>query len=175
MAKQRVHEIAKALGLESERVISALKASGVEVKTASSSVEQAEALKALAAAGALPKKKPVPAGSRPGSSARPDGGSTARRPGPAGTPGGNGGGGADGKKRRRVVIDSQASRRDHMSQGPPQRPPRRRGRRRRPAFDESPELKTLSTDEVAPTKVNSGATVREVSESFGVSSAEIIK
>ena len=54
MAKQRVHEIAKALGLESERVISALKDAGVEVKTASSSVEQSAALKALAAAGARP-------------------------------------------------------------------------------------------------------------------------
>ncbi len=84
MAKQRVHEIAKALGLESERVISALKASGVEVKTASSSVEQAEALKALAAAGALPKKKPAGAGNRP---ARAD----APRRAPA--PGGGGGGG----------------------------------------------------------------------------------
>ena len=174
MAKQRVHEIAKALGLQSERVISALKASGVEVKTASSSVEQAEALKALAAAGALPKKKPVPAGSRPGSSARPDGKSTA--PGAPRRPAvGNGAGDAAGKKRRRVVIDSQAARRDHMSQGPPQRPPRRRGRRRRPAFDESPELKGPSTEEAAPLKVNSGATVREVSETFGVSPAEVIK
>ena len=72
MAKQRVHEIAKALGLESERVLSALKKAGVEVKTASSSVEQSAALKALAAAGALPKKKPT---ARPG---RTDAG--ARRP-----------------------------------------------------------------------------------------------
>ncbi len=167
MAKQRVHEIARALNLESDKVIKALKASGVEVKTASSSVEQSEALKALAAAGALPKKKPVPAGSRSGGS-----GAT-RRP----ASGGNGGssGGADGKKRRRVVIDSQAARRDHMNQGPPQRPPRRRGRRRRPAFDESPELKMPSTEEAAPLKVNSGATVREVGETFGVSPAEIIK
>ena len=70
MAKQRVHQIAKALGLESERVLSALKAAGVEAKTASSSVEQAEALKALAAAGALPKKKPVPAGKSGASPAR---------------------------------------------------------------------------------------------------------
>jgi len=61
-----------------------------------------------------------------------------------------------------------------MSPGPPQRPPRRRGRRRRPAFDESPELKTLTEDAEA-LKVNSGATVREVSETFGVSSAEVIK
>ncbi|MBA2523767.1 MAG: translation initiation factor IF-2, partial [Solirubrobacterales bacterium] len=59
--------------------------------------------------------------------------------------------------------------------GPPQRPPRRRGRRRRPAFDESPELKTLSTDEGEPLNVNSGATVREVAETFGISPAEIIK
>ena len=172
MAKQRVHEIAKALGLESERVISALKTAGVEVKTASSSVEQSAALKALAAAGALPKKKPVPAGSRPGASARPDGnGGDPRRPGSTVAADG----GAAGKKRRRVVIDSQAARRDHMSQGPPQRPPRRRGRRRRPAFDESPELKGPSTDEGAPLKVNSGATVREVSETFAVSPAEVIK
>ncbi|MEO7197061.1 MAG: translation initiation factor IF-2, partial [Solirubrobacterales bacterium] len=170
MAKQRVHEIAKALGLQSEKVISALKTAGVEVKTASSSVEQSEALKALAAAGALPKKKPLPASSRPGSSARPDGNTTTRRPGAAAADGS-----AAASKRRRVVIDSQAARRDHMSQGPPQRPPRRRGRRRRPAFDESPELKTLSTDEGEPLNVNSGATVREVAETFGISSAEIIK
>jgi hypothetical protein len=62
MAKQRVHEMAKALGLQSSRVIDALTAAGVEVKTASSSVDQATALKALAAAGALPKTKPSAAG-----------------------------------------------------------------------------------------------------------------
>ncbi|HWO49820.1 MAG TPA: translation initiation factor IF-2 N-terminal domain-containing protein, partial [Solirubrobacterales bacterium] len=165
MAKQRVHEIAKALGLESSRVIDALKAANVEVKTASSSVDQATALKALAAAGALPKKKPAAAGKAP---ARKAPGQPVKRP--AAAPGGDGA----GKKRRRVVIDSQAARRDHMSPGPPQRPPRRRGRRRRPAFDESPELKTLTEDAEA-LKVNSGATVREVSETFGVSSAEVIK
>jgi translation initiation factor IF-2 len=171
MAKQRVHEIAKALGLESERVISALKKAGVEVKTASSSVEQSTALKALAAAGALPKKKPT-ATVRAGSASRTGAEGTPRRPAPAVDPNG---GGAAGKKRRRVVIDSQAARRDHMSQGPPQRPPRRRGRRRRPAFDESPELKTLSTDENETLTVHSGATVRDVSEIFGVSPAEVIK
>ena len=168
MAKQRVHEIAKALGLESSRVIDALKASNVEVKTASSSVDQATALKALAAAGALPKKKPGSANATAGAGRKAPGQPVKR---PSSGPGGDGA----GKKRRRVVIDSQAARRDHMSQGPPQRPPRRRGRRRRPAFDESPELKTLSTEEPEALKVNSGATVREVSETFGVSSAEIIK
>ena len=164
MAKQRVHEIAKALGLESEKVLSALKKAGVEAKTASSSVEQSAALKALAAVGALPKKKPT----APAKSGRTDAG--ARRPAAAANAAG-----AAQAKRRRVVIDSQAARRDHMSQGPPQRPPRRRGRRRRPAFDESPELKTLSTDEGVPLQVNSGATVREVAETFGVGAAEIIK
>ena len=176
MAKQRVHEIAKALGLESSKVIDALRAADVEVKTASSSVDQATALKALAAAGALPKKKPAPAGaakSATGTKTAPPRkapGQPVKRP----TSAPAGGDGA-GKKRRRVVIDSQAARRDHMSSGPPQRPPRRRGRRRRPAFDESPELKTLNTDEPEILSVNSGATVREVSETFGVSSAEIIK
>jgi translation initiation factor IF-2 len=170
MAKQRVHEIAKALGLESSRVIDALKASNVEVKTASSSVDQATALKALAAAGALPKKTPGSANATAGA------GTGRKAPGqPVKRPSSGPGGDGAGKKRRRVVIDSQAARRDHMSQGPPQRPPRRRGRRRRPAFDESPELKTLSTEEPEALKVNSGATVREVSETFGVSSAEIIK
>ena len=171
MAKQRVHAIAKALGLESAKVIDALKASGVEVKTASSSVDQATALKALAAAGALPKKKPAAAGAAPTPST-----GARRAPAPAKRPAAapSGGDGA-GKKRRRVVIDSQAARRDHMSQGPPQRPPRRRGRRRRPAFDESPELKTPTVAEPQALKVNSGATVREVSETFGVSSAEVIK
>ena len=164
MAKQRVHEIAKALGLESEKVLSALKKAGVEAKTASSSVEQSAALKALAAVGALPKKKPAAAAK----SGRTDAG--ARRPAAAANAAG-----AAQAKRRRVVIDSQAARRDHMSQGPPQRPPRRRGRRRRPAFDESPELKTLSTEEGLPLQVNSGATVREVAETFGVGAAEIIK
>jgi translation initiation factor IF-2 len=175
MAKQRVHAIAKALGLESSKVIDALKESGVEVRTASSSVDQATALKALAAAGALPKKKPVAANAAPAAAGgrspmRKPPAPAKRSPAPS-QPGGDGG----GKKRRRVVIDSQAARRDHMSQGPPQRPPRRRGRRRRPAFDESPELKTPTIEDQEALKVNSGATVREVSEIFGVSSAEVIK
>jgi len=168
MAKQRVHAIAKALGLESSKVIDALKASGVEVKTASSSVDQATALKALAAAGALPKKKPAAASA--GSAGARRAPAPAKRPAAAPA-----GGDGAGKKRRRVVIDSQAARRDHMSQGPPQRPPRRRGRRRRPAFDESPELRTPTVEEPQALKVNSGATVREVSETFGVSGAEVIK
>jgi len=47
MSKKRVHEIAKEQGLPSRELLEKLKAAGVEVKTASSSVEEAAALKAL--------------------------------------------------------------------------------------------------------------------------------
>ncbi|HKJ36291.1 MAG TPA: translation initiation factor IF-2 [Solirubrobacterales bacterium] len=216
MAKQRVHEIAKALGLESKNVLDALKDAGVEVKTASSSVEQQTALKALASAGALPKKaapsgnggvadsateaKPKQKTESKGSSkpaekpAKPAAKKPVRPPAdadqgaaksaapakptpkPQAAPKPDGGGdAAGGKRRRRVVIDSQASRRDQMGGPPPQRPPRRRGRRRRPVFDESPERKGAEPEEQEALKINSGATVREVSETLGVSSAEVIK
>ncbi|MGH2925877.1 MAG: translation initiation factor IF-2, partial [Solirubrobacterales bacterium] len=75
-----------------------------------------------------------------------------------------------------VVIDSQASRRDHMPQTPPPRPPRRRGgRRRRPLLEEPPDRGPVEVVEQPPTKVNSGATVREVAETLGLGSAEVIK
>jgi translation initiation factor IF-2 len=79
--------------------------------------------------------------------------------------------------RRRVIIDSQAARRPQS--GPPQQqqPPRRgRGRRRRTPWVE-PDL-TAQPEEVKeelPTKVNSGATVKEVGESLGLSAPEVIK
>jgi translation initiation factor IF-2 len=89
------------------------------------------------------------------------------------------GNGAKGgtKRRRRVVIDSQAARREHISKTqPPPRPPRRRGGRRRRPLLEEPEDKILKEPEEAPAiKVNSGATVREVAESLGLSAAEVIK
>ncbi len=47
MSKKRVHEIAKERGVESKVLLEKLKAAGVEVKTASSSVEEALALRAL--------------------------------------------------------------------------------------------------------------------------------
>jgi translation initiation factor IF-2 len=87
-----------------------------------------------------------------------------------------GGGGGAGGRRRRVVIDSQASRRP---QGPPpvQQPPRRgRGRRRRTPWVE-PDLTAQpepQQDEPA-TQINSGATVKEVAESLGLSAPEVIK
>lgn len=60
MGKLRVHELAKKMGLQSRDLIEKLQAAGVSVKTASSSVEESEAMKALgakpAAEQAAPKK-----------------------------------------------------------------------------------------------------------------------
>src|SRR3954447_1710857 len=108
------------------------------------------------------------------------GGGGAERPSrpTRGVPPGRDGGGAGGAggRRRRVVIDSQASRRQ-QGPPPPQQPPRRgRGRRRRgqwvePDFSQQEE----KVEEVQITKINSGATVKEVAESLGLSAADVIK
>ena len=86
-------------------------------------------------------------------------------------PGGTGPGG-----RRRVVIDSQASRRQQG--GPANQPQRRprRGRRRRGTYDDSiapiDAAAMEATDEI---RVNSGSTVKDVAEYFGVPVPEVIK
>ena len=180
MAKKRVHEIAKAQGVSSKELLAALKAAGVEAKAAASSVEEQDALKALsganggggngapAAAAAKPKADPKPAAAaKPATPApaQPSQGAPAAKPKKA----------AAGKKRR-VVIDSQAARRDQMGGPPPQRPPRRRGgRRRRPLLEEPPPKSDEAPPEPEATKVQSGATVREVAELLGLGSAEVIK
>jgi translation initiation factor IF-2 len=193
VAKKRVHEIAKAQGVSSKELLAALKAAGVEAKAAASSVEEADALKAISAAkgngGAAKAAKPAPAkaGKAPAApqkaapaAAKPapqaKGSHTSTKPvRPAGAPQGGGGGGGASPKKRRVVIDSQASRREQGGPPPPQRPPRRRGgRRRRPLLEEPPAKPEAPAEEEA-TKVNSGATVREVAESLGLAPAEVIK
>jgi translation initiation factor IF-2 len=206
VAKKRVHEIAKAQGVSSKELLSALKAAGVEAKAAASSVEEADALKAIAAAkgngGAeakAPAKKqaaPKAAAAAPQSApkaapaaapkpaakaaeakpaqAKPAASAGSSKPvRPAGAQ--QGGGGAGGAKKRRVVIDSQAARRDQMGGPPPQRPPRRRGGRRRRPLLEEPPLGPATPVEPEATKVNSGATVREVAELLGLAPAEVIK
>jgi translation initiation factor IF-2 len=199
VAKKRVHEIAKAQGVSSKELLTALKAAGVEAKAAASSVEEADALKAIAAAkgnggaGAAPKAAPAqkPASAKPaaeakapaqGQAATPKtapaaaskGSQTSTKPvRPAGAQ--QSGGGAAASKKRRVVIDSQASRREQMGGPPPQRPPRRRGGRRRRPLLEEPPAKPDTPAELEATKVNSGATVREVAESLGLAPAEVIK
>jgi translation initiation factor IF-2 len=204
MAKKRVHEIAKAKGLTSKELLAALKGAGIEAKAAQSSVEESDALAALekAGGGAATKTKRAPAkkaaagktapkaakakaekgdGAKPaakapakadedGAQAKPAQTRPVRAARPDGAKSGT-------KRRRRVVIDSQAARREHISKTqPPPRPPRRRGGRRRRPLLEEPEDKTPKQPEEAPAiKVNSGATVREVAESLGLGTAEVIK
>jgi translation initiation factor IF-2 len=184
VAKKRVHEIAKAQGLESKEVLAALKSAGIEAKAAASSVEEADALKAIQAAkgnggAAVAEVKPATAhapATKPAPAQKPAAKPSAASKGPvrpAGKPSAGGGAAASGKKRR-VVIDSQASRRDQMGGPPPQRPPRRRGgRRRRPLLEEPPPK--VEAAEPEATTVPSGATVREVAELLGLGSAEVIK
>jgi len=191
VAKKRVHEIAKAQGVSSKELLDALKAAGVEAKAAASSVEEADALKAIAAAKgnggaeakAPAKAAPAPAAAAPKAAAPtptppaakpPAKGPTSTKPVRAAGPPQGGGGGAAGKKRR-VVIDSQAARRDQMGGPPPQRPPRRRGGRRRRPLLEEPPMGPATPVEPEATKVNSGATVREVAELLGLAPAEVIK
>jgi len=179
VAKKRVHEIAKERGLSSKEVLEALRSAGVDVKAAASSVEEEVAVRALAnggeadapapdpdagrAAAAKPGAKPAQQGPRP---VRVEGDGAASAP--PSRPG--------QKRRRRVVIDSQASRREHMAAPPPQRPPRRRGgRRRRPLLEEPPEKAPVEVAEPEAIKIPSGATVREVAETLGLGSAEVIK
>jgi translation initiation factor IF-2 len=196
VAKKRVHEIAKAQGVSSKELLAALKAAGVEAKAAASSVEEADALKAISAAkgngGAEAKKAPAPQAAKPAASqappaapqqpaakpaAAPKARNTSTKPvRPAGPQqGGAGAGGGASSKKRRVVIDSQASRREQGGGPPPQRPPRRRGGRRRRPLLEEPPAKSDTPDEPEASKVNSGATVREVAESLGLAPAEVIK
>ena len=191
MAKKRVHEIAKAQGVSSKELLDALKAAGVEAKAAASSVEEADAVKAISAAkgngGAGAKQAPAKAAAKAAAPAA----SPKAAPKPAAAKGSgtstkpvrpaaqqqqsSGGGGGASSKKRRVVIDSQASRREQGGGPPPQRPPRRRGGRRRRPLLEEPPAQSDTPDEPAASKVNSGATVREVAESLGLAPAEVIK
>ena len=79
--------------------------------------------------------------------------------------------------KRRVVIDSQANRRPGGAPPPggfPQRRPRRRGRRK---FDDTPlaPLDTSAQSATDAVRVNSGATVKDVSEYLGVPVPDLIK
>ncbi len=133
-----------------------------------------QAAKAAPEAAAAPAKAEPAAQAAPQAKASGDGQAQAEKPARPVRPAEAGGAGAGGKKRRRVVIDSQASRRD-QPQAPPRRPPRRRGGRRRRPLLEEPPLEPQVEPEQAPLKVPSGATVREISEIFGVGAADVIK
>jgi translation initiation factor IF-2 len=181
MAKKRVHELAKQHGMSSKDVLAKLTAAGIEVKAPASAVDEAQAVAALTAP---PPPPPPPAGSTvngdgagdaaAGSAAgeqrsRPtrDSRTGERAPAAATGPGG----------RRRVVIDSQASRRS--SSGPanqPQRRPQRRGRRRRGSYDDTiAPIDNSALEATDLVRVNSGSTVKDVAEYFGVPVPEVIK
>jgi translation initiation factor IF-2 len=187
LSKKRVHEIAKAKGLTSKEVIAALNKAGIDVTAAASSVEEDVALKALAGSDGAgdgkaeaPAKAPAKAAATTEApaakaEARPTARTDAKPVRPA-RPQASATSPPSGKKRRRVVIDSQASRRDEMRQAPPPRPPRRRGgRRRRPLLEEPVEKPQVEEVEPEALKIPSGASVREVAETLGVGSAEVIK
>jgi len=85
MANKRVHEIAKAQGLPSKAVIDALQADGHDVSSASSSIDEAVALRALKGSGAAPAPaRPARPAAAPGQ--RPAGGQRPVRPGTTGAP-----------------------------------------------------------------------------------------
>jgi len=196
MAKKRVHEIAKEQGVPTKDLIAKLQASGLDVKAAASTVEESEALAALkrsapsraVAGGRASSAKPAavkpaeasaPAAraAEPPASASVDGSAEIVRARPTRDsrqgeqrPGAMAG-------RRRVVIDSQASRRP--SSGPatqtPRRPPRR-GRRRRGTYDETvAPIDTSLLEATDLIRINSGSTVKDVAEYFGVPVPEIIR
>ena len=191
MAKRRVHEIAKERGISSKEVLAVLQAAGLNVKAAASSVDEGDIDMAFnggkkkaagegeQAAATEPVQAPAQSASAGAATAPGEGQSssqaTSRPTRETGAAGGGGGGGAAGR-RRRVVIDSQASRRQP---GPPpqqQQPPRRRGRRRRTPWVE-PDLTVqpeVEQEEVV-TEIKSGATVKEVAESLGLSAPDVIK
>lgn len=75
--------------------------------------------------------------------------------------------GAQGGRRRRVVIDAQASRRPGTGRGG------RRGARSEKASDVAAEAAAPAAGQVV--KVPSGASVKDLSQLIGVSTAEIIK
>jgi translation initiation factor IF-2 len=199
MAKKRVYEIAKEKGVSSKDLLEALRAAGVDVKAAASTVDEADAARVLPAgagsgngqppaapaAETAPKqpqqKQPAPkrpqppkpaADGRPPQQARPQAQGQARPQG--GRPGGQGGGGGGGGRRRRVVIDSQASRRQAPHPPPPQRRRRSRGRGAPPP-EPSESGRATAVVEPDAVKIPSGATVRDVAEHLGIPVADVIK
>ena len=201
MAKKRVHEIAKERGIPSKEVIAKLQTAGFDVKAAASSVDERDIATAFDPRPVAAPEAAAPAERASGDAVVPASSATteARGGGPASdapsTPGGtpqNGGQsanraarpgrsgrlgeqGAAGGRRRRVVIDSQAARPRGSNPPPPQRPPRRGRRRRTPWVEPDLTPQEDVVEETPITSVNSGATVREVAESFGLPAPEVIK
>jgi len=193
MAKKRVHEIAKERGISSKEVIAVLQSAGFDVKAAASSVDERDIHTAFNGGGeaagngsgasasngaAEPTAllPPEPATPRGPPAETPDSGSGAGDPARRPTRGGRHGDAGPGGRRRRVVIDSQAARRG-SGPPPPQQAPRRRGRSRRRTPWVEPDLTAPEPveEEQPVTDIHSGATVKEVAESLGLTPADVIK
>jgi translation initiation factor IF-2 len=193
MAKKRVYEIAKEKGVSSKELLEALRAAGIDVKAAASTIDEGDALAALtpdgassdgAAADAKAESPDAKQAAAPEPPARPSSeGGGSPKPRPAREGGGGpprrgitareGASGATGR-RRRVVIDSQASRR----QAPPPMPQQRRRRSRgrgAPPPEPSESGPSTAVAERPAIKIPSGATVRDVAEHFGIQVSEVIK
>ncbi len=146
MAKKRVYEIAKENKLTNAEVVEKLKAAGIEVSGSLASVEEEDANKALAGGKASPKKQ-------------------RKAPVKASNLG----------KRRRVIIDpSAAKRRSFVPAGRHQRA-RHRGRKGEVTAVAERQEQAAPLDASIVVKINSGATIKEISAALGISTSEIIK
>lgn len=179
MGKKRVYEIAKKEGVSSAELLEALKACGVEVKAAASSIEESLARPALDRIGGngastagsdeteVSEKKKGP-------------GSESQKKAPSSVVSVSSSATAHGK-RRRVVIDAQASRRQQDQLRPQAQKSGKKSKKRPKTIDESEikEAEELEPTElegpVEKTKVNAGSTVKDLSELFDISASEIIK
>ena len=198
MAKKRVYEIAKENGLTSAQMLQKLKAADIEVSSSLASIEEEEAIKALGAMRPAKDEKPGPvlkekprAVSKAAAEAKPKAAAEAKpkvsseekpeaetettaRTAPkkqrkAPVKVGNLG------KRRRVIIDpSAARRRSFVPAGRHQRA-RHKGRKGEATAIAERHEPAAQLDTDAIIKVISGATVKEISAAFGVSTSEIIK
>ena len=184
--------------MTSKELLRRLQEAGMDVRAAASNIDEQAALQAL---GVLPAAEAPSNGAPPAAAGTAEtpadtpaaSAETAPSDGAAGAE--DGGAGADARRasrptrdsiqgerapaaagagRRRVIIDSQASRR--QAGGPMSQPPRRqrRGRRRRGTYEEPAPIDatTLKADLI---RVNSGSTVKDVAEYFGLPVGEIIK
>ena len=146
MAKKRVYEIAKENKLTNAEVVEKLKAAGIEVRGSLASVEEDDANKALAGGKATPKKQRK---------------ATVKA--------------SNLGKRRRVIIDpSAAKRRSFVPAGRHQRA-RHRGRKGEVTAVAERQEQAAPLDASIVVKINSGATIKEISAALGISTSEIIK
>jgi translation initiation factor IF-2 len=168
MSRKRVNDIAKEQGISAKDLLLKLQAAGIDAAAPSATVDEESALRALNGVGGGGEAKPAAKGDDAAQKQRPtrDSLQGERAPGAAAAGG-----------RRRVVIDSQASRRAPGGGPAPNQPPRRqrRGRRRRGTYEEPAPLETRAPSGPAHVRVNSGSTVKDISEYFDVPIPEIIK